>query len=85
MKDFAEKANLVSGYKGSELKDMIDNRTHEPQPQIYSVKAIAVPETPDVLLSSTPRAHYFIPNDVRNQIANGSSIFTHLRIPIEVV
>ena len=69
MKDIAAKANLVSGHNWSELKDMIDNRAYEPQPQIYSVKAIDVPEPPDVLLSSTPCTYYFIPNDVRNQIA----------------
>ena len=32
MQDIAGKAKLVSGHKWSELKDMIDNRTYEPQP-----------------------------------------------------
>ena len=47
---------------------MIDNRTYEPQPQVYSIKTVAVPETPKVLLSATPRTQHFIPNNVRKQI-----------------
>ena len=49
MEDIARKAKLTSGHNGSELKDMIDSRTYEPQPQIYSVKTVAVPETPNVV------------------------------------
>ena len=46
MEDIAGKAKLISGHKWSELKTMIDNRTYEPQPQVHSVKTVAVPETP---------------------------------------
>ena len=68
MKDIARKATLVSGHTWSELKNMIDNRTYEPQPQIYSVKTVAVLETPKVLLSATPRTQHFLPSNVRKQI-----------------
>ena len=44
MEDTAGKAKLISGHKWSELKDMLDNRNYEPQPQVYSVKTVAVPE-----------------------------------------
>ena len=54
MKDIARQATLVSGHTWNEFKDMIDNRTYEPQPQIYSVNTVAVTETPKVLLSETP-------------------------------
>ena len=33
MEDIARKAKLISGHKWSELKNMMDNRSHEPQPQ----------------------------------------------------
>ena len=49
MRDIARRATLVSGHAWSALKDMIDNRTYEPQPQIYSVKTVAVLETPAVI------------------------------------
>ena len=62
---------------------MIDDRTYEPHPQIYSVKTVAVPEPPKVLLSATPRARHFIPGEVRRKI--GLSTFILLPIPIEVV
>ena len=68
MEDIAGKAKLISGHKWSELKSMIDNRTYEPQPQVYSIKTVASPETPKVLLSATPRTQHFIPNNVRRQI-----------------
>ena len=47
---------------------MIDNRTYEPQPQVYSVKTVAVPETPKVVLSETPRTQHFILTTVRKRI-----------------
>ena len=43
MEDTAGKAKLISGHKWSELKTMIDNRTYEPQPQVYSVKDSCCP------------------------------------------
>ena len=46
MEDIAGKAKLISGHKWSELKDMIDNRTYEPQPQVYSINTVAVPKHP---------------------------------------
>ena len=70
MEDIAKKAKLISGHKWSELKDMIDNRTYEPQPQVYSVKTVAVPETPKVVFSATPCTQHFIPNNVRKQIVD---------------
>ena len=46
MKDIAGKAQLISGHKWYELKDMLDNQSYEPQPQIYSVKTVAIPDVP---------------------------------------
>ena len=46
MEDIAGRTKLISGHKWTELKDMIDSRTYEPQPQVYSIKTVAVPETP---------------------------------------
>ena len=34
MEDIARKAKLISGHKWSELKNMLDNRRYEPQPQV---------------------------------------------------
>ena len=68
MEDIAKHAVLVSGHSWRELRNMLDNRTHEPQPQIYSVKAVDVPETPKVLLSAVPRTHHFLPGEVRKKI-----------------
>ena len=61
-----------------ELKEMLDNRAHEPQPQIYSVKAVEVPETPTVLLSAVPRNAHFTPWKVREKIVE---LFEHLHPP----
>ena len=69
MEDIARKAKLISGHKWSELKNMLDNRRYEPQPQVYAVKTVAIPETPPkVVLSETPRTQPFIPTDVRRKI-----------------
>ena len=46
MEDIARKAKLISGHKWSEWKNMLDNRSYEPQPQAYAVKTVAFPETP---------------------------------------
>ena len=51
MEDIAKHAVLVSGHSWRELKEVLDNQTHEPQPQIYSVKAVEVPETAAVYLA----------------------------------
>ena len=68
MKDTAKKAKLISGHEWSELKTMLDNQTHEPQPQIYAVKTIAVSETPDVVLTWIPHTQHFKPSSVKKQI-----------------
>ena len=68
MRDISRKASLLSGHTCDELKEMMDNRTYEPQPQIYSVKTGEVSETPKVLLSNAPRTHHFVPWEVRQQI-----------------
>ena len=39
MGDIVEHATLASGHSWQELREMLDNQAHEPQPQIYSVKA----------------------------------------------
>ena len=44
MEDIAKKAKLITGHTWRELTEMIDNRAYEPQPQIYSVKTVAIPE-----------------------------------------
>ena len=85
MEDIATKAKLVSGHKWSQLKNMLDNQNYEPQPQVYAVKTVSVPDTPRVVLSETPRTQHFISTNVSRQLWNGSSIFILLRILIEVV
>ena len=52
MEDIARKATLLSGHTWDELKEMIDNRTYEPQPQIYSFKTVAIPEPPNVVYTT---------------------------------
>ena len=47
MEDIGKKATLISGHAWDELKEMIDNRTYEPQPQMYSDKTVAIPEPPN--------------------------------------
>ena len=68
MRDTARKARLVTGHTSEELKDMMDNHTYEPQPHIYSVKTVAVLETPKVLFSATPRTRHFNPGEVRRRV-----------------
>ena len=68
MGDIANHANLVSGHSWQELKEMLDNQAHEPQPQIYSVKAVAVPEAPMVLISLVARTKYFEPWKIRAKV-----------------
>ena len=68
MKDIADKATLLSGHTRDELKEMIDNQTYEPQPQIYSVKTVAVPEPPNVVFTTVPHTHHFSPKEVRKNI-----------------
>ena len=70
MEDIAKKAKLITGHTWRELKEMIDNRTHEPQPQIYAVKTVAIPEPPNVVFTTVPRTHYFLPSEVRKDFAD---------------
>ena len=65
MEDVSNRAKLASGHEWQELKTMIDNRRHEPQPQIYAVKSVTVTETPTVMLSPTHHTHHFNPCNVR--------------------
>ena len=67
MQGIAEKATLLSGHTWDELKEMIDNRTYEPQPQIYSVKTVAVPEPSNVVFTTVPSTHHFSPKEVRKE------------------
>ena len=84
MKDIAKKAKLISGHRWDELKEMLDNRTYEPQPQIYSVKTVEVPEAPSVVFTTTPRTHYFVPTDGEGISSIGSNISIQLQTRIEV-
>ena len=53
---------MIAGHPWRELKEMIDNRTYEPQPQIYSVKTVAVSDPPDVVFTIVPRTQRFVPS-----------------------
>ena len=64
MEDIAKKAKLIAGHAWKELKEMIDNHTYEPQPQIYFVKTVAISDPPDVVFTTVPRTHFFIPSEV---------------------
>ena len=68
MQDIAEKATLISGHTWDELKEMIDNQIYEPQPQIYSVKTVAVPEPSNVVFTTVSPTHHFSPKEVRKNI-----------------
>ena len=68
MEDIAKHADLVSGHSWRELKEMLENQAYEPQPQIHSIKAVEVPETPMVLISLVPRNDHFLPWKVRDKI-----------------
>ena len=75
MEDIVKHATLVSGHSWQKLKKMLDNQAHEPQPQIYSVKAVKVHETPVVLISLVPRTDPFLPWKVRGKIIE---LFEHI-------
>ena len=85
MEDTAKHATLVSGHSWQELKKMLDNQTHEPQPQICSVKAVEVPETPMVLISLVPRNAPFCHGRLEARLLSCSRISILLPTPIEVV
>ena len=51
MQDIARKATRISGHTMDDLQEMLDTMAREPQPQIYSVKTIAVPEPSKVVFT----------------------------------
>ena len=76
MEDISKRAELIAGHSWRELKEMLDNRTHEPQPQIYSVKTVAVPDPPEVVFTMVLRTQHFVPSEARRNIMG---MFDHLR------
>ena len=66
--NIARKAKLLSGYALDDLQEMLDTMAHEPQPQIYSVKTVAVPEPSNVVFTGVPHTQHFKPSDVRREI-----------------
>ena len=54
MNDVARNAKRISGHTLDELQEMLDTMAHEPQPQIYSVKTVAVPEPSKVVFTTVP-------------------------------
>ena len=44
MHDIARKTTRISGHTMDDLQDMLATMAREPQPQIYSIKTIAIPE-----------------------------------------
>ena len=47
---------------------MLYTMAREPQPQIYAVKTIAVPEPSNVVFTAVPHTMHFKPSDVRREI-----------------
>ena len=68
MDHMSRRAQLIKGHSWGELKEMIENRAREPNPQIYSVKSVEVPEPPDVVFTTVPRTQHFVPSEVRKSI-----------------
>ena len=68
LRTHAKHATLVSGHPWQELREMLDNQAHEPEPQMYSVKAVAVPETPMVMISLVARTKYIEPWKIRAKV-----------------
>ena len=58
MKDIARKAKLLSGHTLDDLQEMLHTMAHEPQPQIYSVKTVAVPEPSNVVFTAVPHTQH---------------------------
>ena len=76
MKDVARKAKLISGHTLDDLQEMLDAMAHEPQPRIYSVKTVAVPEPLKVVFTAVPHTLHFKPTDVKREII---AWFEHFR------
>ena len=68
MHDIARKAKRISGHTLDNLQEMLDTMAREPQPQIYSIKTIAVPELSNVVFTAVPHTMHFKPSDVRREI-----------------
>ena len=86
MGDIAKHATLVSGHSWQELREMLDNQTYEPQPQIYSVKAVTVSEASSLLFSQVAHTKHFEPWKAREKkLSLGLSTSILLPIPVEVV
>ena len=76
MEDVSKGAELKSGHSWRELKEMLENYTPEPHPQIYSVKTVEVPDPPEVVFTMVPRTQHFVPTEVRKSIM---AMFDRLR------
>ena len=76
MEQISKRATLKQGHSWRDLKYMIDNRPHEPHPQIYSVKTVEVPKPPEVVFTMVPRTQYFVPLDTRRDLM---ALFDNLR------
>ena len=68
MEDISKRAELLAGHSWRELKEMLENYTHETHPQIHSVKTVEVPKPPDVVFTMVPRTQHFVPTEVRKNI-----------------
>ena len=55
---------------------MLEGYTHEPHPQVYSVKTVEVPKPPEVVFTMVPRTQYFVPTEARKSIM---AMFDRLR------
>ena len=62
--DVCKRAELKTGHSWRELKEMLENYTPEPHPQIYSVKTVEVSNPPEVVFTRVPRTQYFRSNRV---------------------
>ena len=67
MCDIANNAVLISGHS-QELKMLVEDQVCEPQPQIYSVKAVTVPKAPMVIFSPVSPTDHFHPRKTRLDI-----------------
>ena len=68
MLDLSTHANLVAGHSWMELRDTTDAQVQESQPQIYSVKAVTVPEAPMVVFNQVASTKHFQPWKARRDI-----------------
>ena len=76
MEDVSKRAELLARHSWRELKEMLENNTHETHPQIYSGKTVDIPKPPDVVFTMVPRTQHFVPSEVRKTIM---STFDRLR------